>query len=207
MVTLQSSELASHAVHPWTARLRYAYADALLAVGRENEARDWFAKALEADHDGTTDASDRLAQLDGVEFVDVFDGEAAEDDDQAAPTAADAEADTADDDAADDDLTDDDVTDEDDLEDDEEDEGDLPDEDEDGDDPADADADSEADAKSEAPAAAPLKRPPPTSPLTPPRPPRPTRPTTPTTPIPRPSWSRPSASPPTTRTDRPGSTV
>jgi tetratricopeptide (TPR) repeat protein len=71
VVTLQSSELASSAVHPWTARLRYAYADALLAVGREGEARDWFAKALEADQNGTTDASDRLAQLDGVEFVDV----------------------------------------------------------------------------------------------------------------------------------------
>ncbi len=75
VVTLQSSELASNAIHPWTARLRYAYADALLAVGREGEARDWFAKALEADHNGTTDASDRLALLDGVSFVDAFDGE------------------------------------------------------------------------------------------------------------------------------------
>ncbi len=73
VVTLQSSELASSAVHPWTARLRYAYADALLAVDRESEAREWFAKALEADQNGTTDASDRLAQLDGVEFVDAFD--------------------------------------------------------------------------------------------------------------------------------------
>jgi tetratricopeptide (TPR) repeat protein len=77
VVTLQSSELASSAVHPWTARLRYAYADALLTVGRESEAREWFAKALEADHNGTTDASDRLAQLDGVEFVDAFDEQAA----------------------------------------------------------------------------------------------------------------------------------
>ncbi|MEU2243462.1 MULTISPECIES: tetratricopeptide repeat protein [Streptomyces] len=73
IVTLQSPELASGAVHPWTARLRYAYADALLAAGRESEARDWFAKALEADKDGVTDASDRLAELDGVEFVDAFD--------------------------------------------------------------------------------------------------------------------------------------
>jgi len=75
VVTLQSSELASNTVQPWTARLRYAYADALLVVGRETEARDWFAKALEADHNGTTDASDRLAQLDGLEFTDVFDGD------------------------------------------------------------------------------------------------------------------------------------
>ncbi|MDT3400391.1 tetratricopeptide repeat protein [Streptomyces sp. B1866] len=73
VVTLQSSELASHTVHPWTARLRYAYADALLATGREEEAREWFARALEADQGGTTDASDRLAELDGVEFVDALD--------------------------------------------------------------------------------------------------------------------------------------
>ncbi|MFF3764381.1 hypothetical protein ACFYYR_09885 [Streptomyces sp. NPDC001922] len=73
VVTLQSSELASNSVQPWTARLRYAYADALLSVGREDEAREWFAKALEADQGGTTDASDRLAELDGVEFTDAFD--------------------------------------------------------------------------------------------------------------------------------------
>ncbi|MGW6574589.1 tetratricopeptide repeat protein [Streptomyces sp. NPDC054945] len=70
IVTLQSPELASNSVQPWTARLRYAYADALLAAGREDEAREWFAKTLEADKDGSTDASDRLAELDGVEFVD-----------------------------------------------------------------------------------------------------------------------------------------
>jgi hypothetical protein len=75
IVTLQSPELASNAVQPWTARLRYAYADALLAAGRESEARDWFAKAVEADKDGSTDASDRLAELDGVEFLDALDDE------------------------------------------------------------------------------------------------------------------------------------
>ncbi|WP_330176494.1 tetratricopeptide repeat protein [Streptomyces sp. NBC_01498] len=71
IVTLQGPELGSNSVQPWTARLRYAYADALLSAGRETEARDWFAKALEADKDGATDASDRLAALDGVQFVDV----------------------------------------------------------------------------------------------------------------------------------------
>ncbi|WP_327169744.1 tetratricopeptide repeat protein [Streptomyces subrutilus] len=70
IVTLQSPELASSSVQPWTARLRYAYADALLAAGREDEAREWFGKTLEADKDGATDASDRLAEIDGVEFVD-----------------------------------------------------------------------------------------------------------------------------------------
>ncbi|MEV4450119.1 tetratricopeptide repeat protein [Streptomyces mirabilis] len=72
IVTLQSPELASNSVQPWTARLRYAYADALLAAGREDEAREWFAKAVESDKDGSTDASDRLAELDGVEFVDAL---------------------------------------------------------------------------------------------------------------------------------------
>lgn len=93
VVTLQSPELASHSVQPWTARLRYAYADALLAVGRESEAREWFARALEADQGGTTDASDRLAELDGVEFMDALAPE-----EELAPVAEDA----ADDDAAED---------------------------------------------------------------------------------------------------------
>jgi ClpP class serine protease len=80
IVTLQSPELAANSVQPWTARLRYAYADALLAAGREDEAREWFAKAVEADRDGSTDASDRLAELDGVEFLDVLADD--EDDDE-----------------------------------------------------------------------------------------------------------------------------
>lgn len=78
VVTLQGPELAAHGVQPWTARLRYAYADALLEVGREQEAREWFGRALEADQSGTTDASDRLAELDGLEFVDALDPEAEE---------------------------------------------------------------------------------------------------------------------------------
>jgi tetratricopeptide (TPR) repeat protein len=93
IVTLQSPELASNSVQPWTARLRYAYADALLAAGRENEAREWFAKAVESDKDGSTDASDRLAELDGVEFVDALVEDEDEDDDEVV-TAADAKADT-----------------------------------------------------------------------------------------------------------------
>ncbi|WP_425315913.1 hypothetical protein [Streptomyces olivoreticuli] len=91
VVTLQSPELASNSIQPWTARLRYAYADALLAVGRQDEAREWFAKALEADQGGMTDASDRLAELDGVEFMDAM-VEADEDDETPAVTA---EADAA----------------------------------------------------------------------------------------------------------------
>lgn len=56
-------------VKPWTARLRYAYADALLEGGREDDARAWFARAAEADPDGLTDATERLLELDGLLLV------------------------------------------------------------------------------------------------------------------------------------------
>ncbi|GFH37170.1 tetratricopeptide repeat protein [Streptomyces pacificus] len=94
IVTLQSPELASNAVQPWTARLRYAYADALLAADRESEAREWFARAVEADKDGSTDASDRLAELDGVEFVDALVDEADADADPSADAGGGTDTDT-----------------------------------------------------------------------------------------------------------------
>ncbi|MEU2515126.1 hypothetical protein [Streptomyces syringium] len=94
VVTLQGPELASNSIQPWTARLRYAYADALLAVDREAEAREWFAKALEADQGGMTDASDRLAELDGVEFTDAMGDEDAADVTETA-VAVEADADEA----------------------------------------------------------------------------------------------------------------
>ncbi|WP_436800657.1 hypothetical protein [Streptomyces syringium] len=96
VVTLQGPELASNSIQPWTARLRYAYADALLAVDREAEAREWFAKALEADQGGMTDASDRLAELDGVEFTDAMgDEDAAEVTETAAAVEVDADEEPA----------------------------------------------------------------------------------------------------------------
>ena len=51
---------------PWSARLRYAYADTLLAVGRREEAREWFARAVEVDPESDTDAAERLLDLDGI---------------------------------------------------------------------------------------------------------------------------------------------
>ncbi|WP_341721220.1 Replicase polyprotein 1ab [Micromonospora sp. FIMYZ51] len=63
---LQVPELTTEATEPWTARLRYAYADALLAVGRRTEAREWFSRAAEVDADAETDAAERLLELDGV---------------------------------------------------------------------------------------------------------------------------------------------
>jgi hypothetical protein len=47
----------------------------LADAGREDEARDWFAKAAAADRDGDTDAAERLADLEGLEIIDTEDGE------------------------------------------------------------------------------------------------------------------------------------
>ena len=49
-------------------RLHYAYADVLLGLGREEEAREWFAKAMKGDTEGETDAVERLEELDGIEL-------------------------------------------------------------------------------------------------------------------------------------------
>jgi tetratricopeptide (TPR) repeat protein len=73
VLALQVPELTSGRLRPWSARLFYAYADALLAAGRADEARDAFARAVEADPDGETDAADRLDELDGIEFDDLED--------------------------------------------------------------------------------------------------------------------------------------
>jgi tetratricopeptide (TPR) repeat protein len=71
VLALQVPELTSGRVRPWSARLFYAYADALLAAGREDEARDAFARAAQADPDGETDAAERLDELDGIQFDDL----------------------------------------------------------------------------------------------------------------------------------------
>jgi tetratricopeptide (TPR) repeat protein len=73
VIALQVPELTAARLRPWSARLFYAYADALLAAGRTPEARDAFARAAAADPDGQTDAADRLDELDGVEFEDLAD--------------------------------------------------------------------------------------------------------------------------------------
>lgn len=75
-------------VRPWTARLRYAYADALLEAGREDDARQWFARAADVDEAGETDAEERLLALDGVELEDLLDESEEEDADEAGPVPA-----------------------------------------------------------------------------------------------------------------------
>jgi hypothetical protein len=85
VVVLQVPELKSTRLHPWSARLFYAYADALLGADREQEARNMFARAAAADPEGETDAADRLNELDGVFFADSddedLDGEDGDDED------------------------------------------------------------------------------------------------------------------------------
>ncbi|HTU76703.1 MAG TPA: tetratricopeptide repeat protein [Trebonia sp.] len=66
VLVLQVAELRDGRRHPFSARLFYAYGEALLAAGRKDEARQAFGKAIEFDPDGETDAVDRLDEVDGV---------------------------------------------------------------------------------------------------------------------------------------------
>lgn len=71
VVALQVPELTDGRTRPEHARLYYAYADALLDAGREDEAREWFGRAANADVDGETDAAERCEELDAVSFDDL----------------------------------------------------------------------------------------------------------------------------------------
>jgi tetratricopeptide (TPR) repeat protein len=73
VVALQGPALRPNLRRPWSARLFYAYADALQAAGRLAEAATWFGHAAEADSEGDTDADVRLAELSGVTFLDAGD--------------------------------------------------------------------------------------------------------------------------------------
>jgi glycerol-1-phosphatase len=65
VATLQVAALTGEDTEA-TVRLRYAYADALLAAGQERDARVWFARAAAADQNSVTDAAERLLELDGI---------------------------------------------------------------------------------------------------------------------------------------------
>ena len=73
VVTLHVPELRAITDEPWLARLRYAYADALRAAGRVEEAQRWLRLAAEADASGATDAADRLGEEE-VRFLDLDGG-------------------------------------------------------------------------------------------------------------------------------------
>lgn len=82
---LKVAALNSPKTEPWVARLRYAYAEGLLADGRDDEAREWLSKAVAADLSGETGAAERLLELEGVdfdEFEDDLDEDGLESDDE-----------------------------------------------------------------------------------------------------------------------------
>ena len=66
VVALQIAELSDGRQRPGSARLFYAYADALLETGRDEDARYWFGRAAAADTDRETDAADRADELDQI---------------------------------------------------------------------------------------------------------------------------------------------
>ncbi|HYJ75988.1 MAG TPA: tetratricopeptide repeat protein, partial [Kineosporiaceae bacterium] len=66
VITLQVGLLDSRVKAPWVARLRMAYADALAAVGRDDEAARWLERAAEADPDDVTGIHQRLDDEDVV---------------------------------------------------------------------------------------------------------------------------------------------
>jgi predicted negative regulator of RcsB-dependent stress response len=150
VLALQVPELTDGKLRPWSARLFYAYGDALLAAGRRDAAREAFSRAVVADEDEQTDALARLDELDGISVADLEDDEDDEDDDENSEdeSSGDEELDPADE--SDDDLEDEDEEDdeEDDEEADEDDEGDDDLDDEaadDEEDPFEADLDEQVD--------------------------------------------------------------
>jgi tetratricopeptide (TPR) repeat protein len=64
VLMLQGQLLDSDEVSSPSCRLKYAYADALLAAGRADDARTWFLKAAAADPEAETDAVERALALD-----------------------------------------------------------------------------------------------------------------------------------------------
>jgi tetratricopeptide (TPR) repeat protein len=63
LATLSTPPIDTARTGQTPARLCYAYADTLLALGRDDEAVQWFLRAAAADVDGVTDAEDRVAEL------------------------------------------------------------------------------------------------------------------------------------------------
>jgi tetratricopeptide (TPR) repeat protein len=63
VVGLQGAALDSDRIEPWTPRLWYAYAEALLAAGRRDDAQRWFESVAAIEEDDETDASARAADL------------------------------------------------------------------------------------------------------------------------------------------------
>ncbi|NUS52537.1 MAG: hypothetical protein HOQ22_16045 [Nocardioidaceae bacterium] len=63
--TLENAPLRSKSRAEWVVRLRYAYADTLLAAGRTGDALEWFHRTVAIDGEQVTDAAERAAELEG----------------------------------------------------------------------------------------------------------------------------------------------
>lgn len=63
LLELRGPDLADPDVRPWTPRLWYAYAEALLATGERAQALAWFQAVATIDEGGQTDADERAAAL------------------------------------------------------------------------------------------------------------------------------------------------
>ena len=61
--TLELAPLGSMSRQAWVVRLRYAYADTLVAAGREKDALAWFHRTHAIDSDEITDAAARADDL------------------------------------------------------------------------------------------------------------------------------------------------
>lgn len=61
--TLENAPLRSRTRADWVVRLRYAYADTLLAAGRTEDALEWFHRTVGIDAEEITDAAERAAEL------------------------------------------------------------------------------------------------------------------------------------------------
>lgn len=61
--TLEQAPLQSRSRDPWVARLRYAYAEALLEAGRSEDAIAWFHRTEAVDTLEATDAAERAAEI------------------------------------------------------------------------------------------------------------------------------------------------
>lgn len=61
--TLENAHLNSQSRAPWVARLRYAYADTLLAAGRPKDALEWFHRTEAVDVEEITDAGARALEV------------------------------------------------------------------------------------------------------------------------------------------------
>ena len=104
VLALEVPELSDGRLRPWSARLFYAYGEALLAADRPEAAREAFSRAVMADEDQETDALARLDELDGISVEDLedsddWDEEGTDDEDE---FAGESEYDEFDEDEADD---------------------------------------------------------------------------------------------------------